>query len=104
MLRALPAELHRVAGACQVIYESPMQESGSEEEGLLGLFTGCSLLDGVPEGPEDFPVISLFLGEIWNMTDHDEAAYREEVRVTYLHELGHYLGWGEEEIEARGLG
>ena len=29
-------------------------------------------------------------------------AFREEVRITYLHELGHYLGLEEDEIEARG--
>ena len=31
------------------------------------------------------------------------AAYREEVRITYLHELGHYLGWDEDEVAERGL-
>jgi predicted Zn-dependent protease with MMP-like domain len=25
------------------------------------------------------------------------------VRVTYLHELGHFLGWDEEDLAARGL-
>jgi predicted Zn-dependent protease with MMP-like domain len=25
------------------------------------------------------------------------------VRLTYLHELGHYLGWDEDEIAERGL-
>jgi len=25
------------------------------------------------------------------------------VRITYLHELGHYLGWDESDLEARGL-
>ena len=27
----------------------------------------------------------------------------EEVRITYIHEFGHYLGLGESELEARGL-
>lgn len=25
-------------------------------------------------------------------------------RLTYLHELGHYLGWDEGDLERRGLG
>jgi predicted Zn-dependent protease with MMP-like domain len=29
--------------------------------------------------------------------------FRDEVRLTYLHELGHYLGWDEDELAARGL-
>ena len=27
----------------------------------------------------------------------------EEVRITYIHEFGHYLGLGESELETRGL-
>jgi predicted Zn-dependent protease with MMP-like domain len=27
----------------------------------------------------------------------------EEIRITVLHEIGHHLGWDEEELEARGL-
>ena len=33
----------------------------------------------------------------------DEVAYREEIRITYLHELGHYFGMDEDDLEARGL-
>ena len=33
----------------------------------------------------------------------DVDVFREEVRLTYLHELGHYLGWDEDELTARGL-
>ncbi|NCC93758.1 MAG: hypothetical protein EOM10_10815, partial [Opitutae bacterium] len=29
--------------------------------------------------------------------------YRDEVRVTYYHELGHYLGLEEGDLEERGL-
>lgn len=28
----------------------------------------------------------------------------EEVRITYIHEFGHYLGLDESELESRGLG
>jgi predicted Zn-dependent protease with MMP-like domain len=30
--------------------------------------------------------------------------FTDEVRVTYLHELGHHLGWDEDDLEGRGLG
>lgn len=99
--RSLPLELREVAQRCQIVYEGVA--SDPEDEGLLGLFTGCSLLDGSPEGPGEFPVITLFLREIWEISEGVESVFHEEVRVTYLHELGHYLGWDEEEIEIRGL-
>jgi predicted Zn-dependent protease with MMP-like domain len=31
------------------------------------------------------------------------AAFRAEARLTFLHELGHYLGWDEDQVSARGL-
>jgi hypothetical protein len=35
--------------------------------------------------------------------EHDREEYREEVRTTYLHELGHYLGLDEEALAERDL-
>ena len=49
------------------------------------------------------PQILLFLDNIWDYAEADEEIYRDEVRLTYLHELGHYLGWDEDEIAERGL-
>jgi predicted Zn-dependent protease with MMP-like domain len=37
------------------------------------------------------------------MCEADETAYREEVRVTLLHEFGHFLGWDEADLFDRGL-
>jgi predicted Zn-dependent protease with MMP-like domain len=50
------------------------------------------------------PRIRLFLDSLWESVEQDEETFRHEVRITFLHELGHYLGWEEEEIEAYGLG
>lgn len=48
--------------------------------------------------------IRLWLENIWDFADADPEIYEEEVRTTLLHEIGHVLGWDEEEIEDRGLG
>ena len=40
---------------------------------------------------------------IWDFTDGDVSEFREEVKVTLLHELGHYLGLDEDEVEELGL-
>jgi predicted Zn-dependent protease with MMP-like domain len=37
------------------------------------------------------------------MCEASESAYREEVRITLLHEFGHFLGWNEEDLLERGL-
>ncbi len=50
------------------------------------------------------PCITLFLQNLWEFAGEQDRPYRREVRKTFLHELGHYLGWDEEEIEALGLG
>jgi predicted Zn-dependent protease with MMP-like domain len=96
VLAQLPAPVREAAKECLVTYED-------EQDDLLGLFEGCSRLDGMPSSPEDMPHISLFLEAIWDEVDADEKDFRKEVRITFLHELGHYLGWGEEEVAALGL-
>jgi predicted Zn-dependent protease with MMP-like domain len=45
----------------------------------------------------------LYIESLWDFADADVDAFREEVRVTYLHELGHYLGWDEDQLTSRGL-
>ncbi len=48
--------------------------------------------------------IHLFMGNIMSYCQEEGLSFDDEVRVTYLHELGHILGWSEEDLEARGLG
>src|SRR5262249_40535186 len=71
------------------------------EPDWLGLFVGPSFGDEakVPLPPQ----IILFLKNLWEMAEEAETFYREEVRTTYLHELGHYLGLDEIDLEERGL-
>ncbi|MBL9126699.1 MAG: metallopeptidase family protein, partial [Verrucomicrobiales bacterium] len=47
--------------------------------------------------------ILLFLENLWEFVEGDSDGYYEEVRTTYLHELGHYLGLDEIDLEERGL-
>lgn len=70
---------------------------------LLGLFSGLAHGEGEPRTPEEMPRITLFLRTLWDEAGADPQAFRSEVETTFLHELGHYLGWDEEDLEARGL-
>ena len=48
--------------------------------------------------------IRLWLENIWDFSEGEQDVYREEVRTTLLHEIGHLLGWDEDDVEERGLG
>ncbi len=106
LMKALPDGLRgRAEGVTLVLDPWPSEALVAEgwDEGLLGMFTGQP--DGAPwEGtPPLPPQILLFYENLWDFAEEDEETYRKEVRVTYLHELGHFLGLDEDEIDERGL-
>jgi predicted Zn-dependent protease with MMP-like domain len=103
-LAALPGPLRERAEKLPVTFERRpnmgLQADGIEPD-TLGLFTGPEFADEehVPLPPQ----IILFLENLWDFSEKDEAIFREEVRTTFLHELGHYLGLDEDELNQRGL-
>ena len=103
-LTALPKPLRERAAKLPVTFErqpnAGLQADGIEPD-ILGLFTGPEFVDeeSVPMPPQ----IILFLENLWNFADGDEKTFRDEVRTTLLHELGHYLGLDEGELTERGL-
>jgi predicted Zn-dependent protease with MMP-like domain len=103
-LAALPAPVRRQAAPLPVSYETHPEKNKLNEEydpDLLGLFVGAALAE--PDESPLPPQIILFLENLWDFAEENEEIYREEVRTTYLHELGHYLGLDEIDLEERGL-
>jgi predicted Zn-dependent protease with MMP-like domain len=103
---ALPGDLQPHAHELPVSYESWPSEALLDEgwdPDLLGMFVGDPF--GVAEGESSVVPrqILLFLENLWDFAEGDEALFREEIRITYLHEFGHYLGLDEAGLEARGL-
>ena len=98
-LSKLPADIRATAGECQIV----LDDDGDDTD-LLGLFEGNSRLDALPADPEDMPRITVFLRNLWDFAGQEERRFRREVRKTFLHELGHYLGWDEEQVAELGLG
>ena len=99
----LPAPLRDALSEVAMVLEefpSPEHEADGIECDQLGLFEGADATD--PASPQ-VPRIVLWLGNLWDMCEAEEDAYREEVRITFLHELGHYLGLDEGDLSARGL-
>jgi predicted Zn-dependent protease with MMP-like domain len=70
---------------------------------LLGLFEGASLSDPTPDDLDSLPRIRLFLDSLWDYAEGDPEIFRQEVRITLLHELGHYLGLNEDQVANMGL-
>ena len=104
--RQLPAAMAaRAAEVPVVMLPRPtraMVRDGVEPD-LLGLFVGPNLAEGVESGDPLPPEILLFLENLRDYAEGDEEVFREAVRVTYYHELGHHLGLEEGELEDRGL-
>lgn len=104
ILASLPAPLQTPARMLPVSYEArPGRQLIVEgiDADVLGLFLGADFAE--PNSSPLPPQIVLFLENIWDFADGDEEIFREEVHTTYLHELGHYLGLGEGDLEERGL-
>lgn len=100
VLDELPDDIRQALNQVSIVVR-PARNSGEEE--LLGLFSGLTYGDGIPADPSQAPVITLFVDALWNFADEDVQAFQEECRTTLLHEIGHYLGWDEDEVESRGL-
>lgn len=102
----LPDELAALAARIPVhhhLQPSPEVMGDEFEADILGLFVGPPHGENTGHGNEVPAQILLFLGNLWEFAEADESAFLDEVRITYLHELGHYLGWDEDDLAARDL-
>ncbi|KXU34392.1 hypothetical protein AXK11_08565 [Cephaloticoccus primus] len=104
--RRLPPEIRPLARAVPVHCEAVPSEAvlaGGFGPDILGLFSGNPHGTEFSQSEPAPPQILLYLENLWDYAEADWPTFDEELRLTYLHELGHYLGWDEDEVEARGL-
>ena len=106
LARKLPPEMAVRAKTIPVVVMArptkAMVRDGVEPD-LLGLFVGPNWAEGAESGDPLPAEILLFAENLWDYAEGDEQIFREEVRVTYFHELGHYIGLEEGDLEDRGL-
>ncbi len=105
-LQALPAQLRQTSEKIPCVYEpcpNPELQAEGIERDILGLFVGEAFPDSGCDPLPLPPQIFLFLDNIWDYSSHNMRNYRHEVKQTYLHELGHYVGFDEEDLEERGM-
>lgn len=102
-MESLPPKIRDAVQSVPVMLEefpSPAALADGIAPDQLGVFEGA--LAGESGVPQPARVV-LWLGNLWDMCEASESAYREEVRITLLHEFGHFLGWDEEDLMDRGL-
>ncbi|MBL9116803.1 MAG: metallopeptidase family protein [Verrucomicrobiaceae bacterium] len=101
-LRKLPKNVGDAAQNCAInlVWSGDDVCEGSGDD-LLGWFDGVSVKE--TDGTEFPPKIFLVLDRLWEFSERRPALFEQEVAVTLLHELGHYLGLDEDEIADRGL-
>jgi predicted Zn-dependent protease with MMP-like domain len=100
---SLPPEIRDAVKSLPVILEefpSPAALADGIAPDQLGVFEGGAACESLLPQPSR---IILWLGNLWEMCEANEAAYSKEVHITLLHEIGHFLGWDEEDLLERGL-
>ena len=78
-----------------------VEEENAEDPDLYGLFEGVPLTEGGP-GPGDLPNRIAIYRLPLEADFPAEDDLRDEIRITVLHELGHYFGLDEDRLEELG--
>jgi predicted Zn-dependent protease with MMP-like domain len=88
-LDGLPPELARGLENIAIVVE----EQNHEEPDLFGLF------EELPYLPAK---VTIYRRPLLEEYGHDPEQLEQEIRITVLHELGHYFGIGEDRLEELG--
>ena len=86
-------------------WPGPESEGALHDDGeggmLLGLYVGVPLIDRYGGDPILPDCIYIYRRPILEVCDSYDTVV-EEIRITLLHEIGHYLGLGEQDLERLG--
>jgi predicted Zn-dependent protease with MMP-like domain len=106
VLKSLSPDLRAMAEKVTIVIAdrpSPRERDGDSGDDLLGLYEGISLTDRHVDDMEAVAdQITLFRFPLMDLCDTAKEL-RKEIRITIIHELGHYFGFEEGELEERGL-
>ena len=89
-------------GELAASYDEGDREAEGGDASLFGLYVGVPVTErqGVPELPDRIVIYRQpILQSCKNLADA-----RKEIRITLLHEVGHYLGMDEEDLHGLGYG
>jgi len=105
-IAALPKPVReRLEGIPVTCLPEPTREIMDDgiEPDTLGLFVGDPYPEETSGGDPLPPQIILFINNLWDMAEGSEEKFLDEVRITILHEIGHFFGLNEADLENRGL-
>jgi predicted Zn-dependent protease with MMP-like domain len=91
----LPDDVRATALEVPTLFE----EWHPSREGVLGVYYN----QGTPDVSTRRGPIVLYLRAIESWCRRARRDFDEQVRGTYLHELGHHVGWNEGQVQERGL-
>ncbi len=99
-LDSLPRRFReRIQNVAVVVEDYPPEGADQGEDLLMGVFEGVPITEkttwDLQPGPDR---VVLYQKNIEAVCDSD-AEIREEIRLTVLHEFGHYFGMNEEQLE-----
>ena len=104
VLGSLPPEFRsRIRNVAILVEDTPPNQpspqSGQQKRLLLGLFHGVpttkkSIFD-LPTGPDHIVLYQKNIEAVCS----SEAEVREQIRLTVIHELGHYFGMDENQLK-----
>lgn len=81
-----------------------IEDSHPDGEPLLGLYTGVALPDRTFEDSGFLPdTITIYRAPLKELCS-TEAELAEQIRITVLHEIGHYFGLDEKRLDELGYG
>ncbi len=76
----------------------------SPDETLFGVFTGIPLPERSATEPPLYPDVIIIFREPLMAACHSREELEQEIAITVVHELAHYMGLSEERLEELGYG
>jgi predicted Zn-dependent protease with MMP-like domain len=107
VLRGLPQNIRDVLASVPVTVEAKPSAEMAEHAPhitpeILGLFVGTPIGER-GNGGSGYPDVVLLFQRNLERAGRTRAEVAKEIRITLLHEFGHYLGFEEEDMERLGL-
>ena len=108
VLESLPEVIRSAVAQVPVLVEAKPTPAIAERAPhitpeVLGLFVGTTVGEKV-FAPSGYPNVVLLYQRNLERAGRSRSEVSKEIKITLLHEYGHYLGFDEEELEHLGLG